>query len=156
MSSSPSPKSNSAENTAPQSSRLARGLVTFIGVSRTLAGVGCLLAPSMTATLFGFSTLSPEAALLARMFGAREIVIGEGLLLAERHQSTSHGTPQMHAAHQQLVRAIWANIAKDGLDILAVLVTLGLGMADEVPVGKMAATAGLFVGLGLGAVWMYK
>lgn len=152
MSSSSVSKSSSAE-TVPQNSRITRGLITVIGVSRTLAGLGCLLAPAVTAKAFGFSTLSPEAALLTRMLGAREIVIGEGLLLAE---SASHGTPHLQAARQQVARGIWANIATDGLDIAAVLLTLVVGMADGVPVGKMAATAGLFVVLGLEAVWMYK
>jgi hypothetical protein len=110
----------------------------------------------MAAKAFGFSTMSPEAALMARMFGAREIVIGEGLLLAERCESTSHGTPHSQAAHQQVVRAIWANIATDGLDIVAVLLALVIGMTDGVPVGKMVITAGLFVVLGLEAAWMHK
>lgn len=153
MSSSPLAKSSNGEEIVPLPSRFTRGLVTFIGISRTIAGVGCLLAPSMTAKIFGFSTLSPEAALLARMFGAREIVIGEGLLLAEW---TSQGRPHPKAAHQQVARAIWANVAIDGLDIVAVLLTLAVGVADGVPVGKMAATAGLFVVLGLEAAWMYK
>lgn len=156
MSASPLPKSSSAEEAAPRPSRITRGLITFIGISRTLTGLGCLLVPTMTAKAFGFSTLSPEAALIARMFGAREIVIGEGLLLAERCESTSHGTPHLQAAHQQVTRAIWANIATDGLDIVALLLTLSAGMADGVPVGKMTVTAGLFVALGLEAAWMYK
>jgi hypothetical protein len=149
MSSSPLLKNNTTGTAASKPSILGRGLVSLIGISRTVAGVGCLLAPTVTAKVFGFSSLSPEAALLTRMFGVREIVIGEGLLLAERYSST-----EAHA-QQQVKRATWANVATDGLDLAAVLLTLWFGVAEGLPLGMMSAMAGLFVGLGFGAVWAY-
>ena len=109
-----------------------------------------------TAKLFGFSTLSLEAALLMRMLGVRKIVIGEALLLAEKHLSTRRETAHSGPARQQMSRAIWGNIAINGLDIVAVLLTMGFGVAEGLPPMKMLVIAGLFVVIGFEAAWVYK
>ena len=149
-------KNNNTRDAAPKPSLLAKSLVSFIGISRTVAGIGCLLAPMATAKILGFSTLSPEAALLTRMFGVREIVIGEGLLLAEKLVSTQRESAHSQPAQQQLSRAIWGNVLTDGLDIVAVLLTMGFGVAEGLPLRIMSAIAGLFVVMGFEAAWVYN
>ena len=150
-------KPATTNNKAAAPSALAKGLLTLLGVSRIAFGVGCLLAPSLTLGILGVLTLSPEAALVARMFGGREIVIGEGLLLAERSaESARADTKAQLAAGEEVRRAVWLNVAMDSMDALAIIATFLHGsLVDGVVLAKLFGGALFMLSTGLETAWLY-
>jgi len=89
------------------------------------------------------------------MFGVREIIVGELLLLAERSASSKRGTAAQDAGDGEVKRAIWLNVGTDGLDILAVGLALGQGVLDWGTAGRLGGTAVLYAGMGVGLKWLY-
>ncbi|KAK4119450.1 hypothetical protein N657DRAFT_650100 [Parathielavia appendiculata] len=153
-------RANHTNAAAP--SPLAKGLLTFLGVGRVVFGAGCLLAPALTLSILGVSTLSAEAALITRMFGAREIVIGKGLLLAERSAgfarrgNTAADTGVQFASREGVCRAIWVGVAADGLDALALVATFAMGSSvDGIAIARMLGAALIMVVTGLETAWLY-
>ena len=65
-------------------------------------------------------------------------------------------TARSGPARQQMSRAIWGNIAIDGLDIVAVLLTMGFGVAEGLPLGMTLVMAGLFVVIAFEAACVYN
>jgi hypothetical protein len=79
-----------------------------LAYGRIAIGAGALLAPATTGRLFGMKADdNPEAQYLGRLFGARDVVLGAGLLLAPKK-----------------ARAMWwqAGIASDLLDVVSGLI----------------------------------
>ncbi|KAK4443186.1 hypothetical protein QBC34DRAFT_417532 [Podospora aff. communis PSN243] len=153
---------NSGANTNPAKSSsapspLAKTLLNIVGITRAAFGVGCLIAPSFALQIVGLSSsLSAEASIITRMFGVREIIVGEALLLADRSAKAKRGTAAQEAGHEEVKRAIWLNIATDSLDVVALAFALAQGVLDKVTIGKMTVTALLYAGMGLETAWLYK
>lgn len=146
----------------PAPSPLAKALLTFIGTTRAAFGIGCLVAPELAFQIVGLSSpLSAEASLIARQFGVREIVVGAGLLAAERQHTTAtatatSGTPGQGAG---LKRAVWLSAATDGLDLVALALAFAFsqeGVLDTATLAKMAGTAALYAAAGLQTAWWYR
>lgn len=153
-------KPATTNNKAAAPSAQAKGFLTLLGVSRIAFGLGCLLAPSLTLGILGVSTLSPEAALVARMFGGREIVIGEGLLLAERSAESARrvaaDTKAQFAAGEEVRRAVWLNVATDSMDALAIIAAFLHGsLVDGVVLAKLFGGALFMLSTGLETAWLY-
>ncbi|KAK0717565.1 hypothetical protein B0T26DRAFT_299349 [Lasiosphaeria miniovina] len=147
----------------PAPSPLAKALLTFIGTTRTAFGIGCLIAPELAFQVAGLSSpLSAEASLIARQFGVREIVVGAGLVLAERQHATSAavgGGGGGQGDDTGLKRAIWLSAATDGLDLIALAFAFALskeGVLDGATLAKMAGTAALYAAAGLQTAWWYR
>ncbi|KAK0631477.1 hypothetical protein B0T14DRAFT_501776 [Immersiella caudata] len=147
---------NPAKTTAAPSP-LAKTLLNIIGITRAAFGVGCLLAPTFALQIVGISSpLSAEASIITRMFGVREIIVGEALLLADRSAKAKRGTAAQEAGHEEVKRAIWLNVVTDALDVVALGFALAQGVLDTATIGKMTVTALLYVGMGLETAWLYK
>ncbi|KAK5659607.1 hypothetical protein OQA88_811 [Cercophora sp. LCS_1] len=143
--------------TKKQPTPLAKTLLSIIGITRAAFGVGCLLAPSFALKIVGVNAaLSPEASILTRMFGVREIVVGETLLLAERSASAKRGTVAQVAGDEEVRRAIWLNVATDSLDVVALGFAFAQGILETATIGQLVGTAVLYAGAGLGTAWLYR
>jgi len=90
-------------------SRTVDSLVRSLGFGRIIAGGAAWAAPEAAWQQFGLPTAasSPEAQLLGRLFGSRDLMLGLALLVAK--------TP---ASRRQILRA---GIVVDGLDLAAAL-----------------------------------
>ncbi|KAK0657744.1 hypothetical protein B0T16DRAFT_453178 [Cercophora newfieldiana] len=159
--SSPLLSSGSNNSAKPKTIRapspLAKTLVNIVGITRAAFGVGCLLAPSYALQIVGItSALSPEASVVTRMFGVREIIVGEALLLAERSAAAKRGTDAQEAGHEEVKRSIWLNVATDSLDIAALGFAFAQGILDNMTFGRLTLTAVLYAGMGLEAALLYK
>jgi hypothetical protein len=88
-------------------SRTVDTLVRSLGLGRIIAGGAAWAAPSAAWQQFGLAdaAANPEAQLLGRLFGSRDVVLGAALLVAK--------TP---AARRQILRA---GLVVDGLDLVA-------------------------------------
>ncbi|KAK0713360.1 hypothetical protein B0T26DRAFT_717252 [Lasiosphaeria miniovina] len=144
----------------PAPSPLARTLLTFIGTTRAAFGICCLVAPELAFQIVGLSSpLSGAASLIARQFGVREIVIGAGLVVAERQHTTSIAAGQGDRDSRGLKRAIWLSAATDGLDLVALGLAFAFaeeGVLDTPMLCKMAETAALYAIAGLQIAWWYR
>jgi len=137
-------------------SPLAKTILSLMGFTRAAFGLTCLLVPTFALPLLGLtSPLSPAGSIITRMFGVREIIVGELLLLAERSASSKRGTAAQDSGDGEVKRAIWLNVGTDGLDILAVGLALGQGMLDWGTAGRLGGTAVLYAGMGVGLRWLY-
>jgi len=74
--------------TADHKSALALLLLRGIAIARVGIGVVATLAP-VVAARFQFGSATPATALTVRMLGARDLGLGLGALLAERHGSAA-------------------------------------------------------------------
>ncbi|KAK5662365.1 hypothetical protein OQA88_8275 [Cercophora sp. LCS_1] len=129
-------------------SPFAKGLLTFVGLIRAVYGVGCILAPALAVKFIGIANLSPEASILCRLFGVRDIVIGWLLLLAHAKRTPISGDGEVR-------RAIWWNIVMDGLDALTLGLAFAQGDLEAGLFGKMVGGSLLDLGMGLALAWSY-
>jgi hypothetical protein len=94
------------------------------------------------------------------MFGVREIVVGGFLLIAERgRQATAKrgGTvAQQGAGDDEVRRAIWWNVATDGLDAAAIAVSFAQDSLEGPVFAKMLTTALVYFAAGLQTAWFYS
>lgn len=141
-------------------SSLAKGLLTFVGLSRALFGVGCVVSPALGMKFLGLSNMSTDAAILCRMFGVREIIVGGFLVLAERGRQAiarrGSTVAQQSAAADEVRRAIWWNVATDGLDAVAIVISFGQDSLDGPVFAKMVTTALVYFAAGLQTAWLYS
>jgi len=107
---------------------------TILSYSRLFLGTSFLLAPQLTASLFQFP-IPASMAILARMFGIRDVVLGDLLLTAETEREKK--------------RLLLGNMLVDLGDLAVVLWALGQGRMGVVPAGVIGGGAAVFVGLGL-------
>ena len=90
------------------------------------------------------------------MFGVREIIVGEWLLLAERSATAKRGTAAQDAGSEEVKRAIWLNVATDSLDLVAVGLAFAQGLLGGVTAAKMTGTAVVYAVMGAEAGWLWK
>ncbi|KAK0705484.1 hypothetical protein B0H67DRAFT_384904 [Lasiosphaeris hirsuta] len=135
----------------------AKALLSILGISRSLFGVGLLLAPSLALGPLGITGLSAEAAVVTRMFGVREITIGSTLLLAERSAASKRGIPVAHQAGREEVRRnIWLNVATDGMDLVFLACLFASGTVSGDVLARTAVGAVAMLVLGVETAWLYK
>jgi hypothetical protein len=97
-------------STAPSGTTTVRRLQQALGVGRIVAGGGPWLAPELAWRQSGVSeqtAADPEAQLLGRLFGSRDVVLGAALLAARTPESTR--------------RILRAGLVVDALDLAAAL-----------------------------------
>jgi len=116
--------------------------------ARVVTGGLAFLAPTLTAKLFlvpgvGATSL---AAYQLRLFGVRDFVIGE-LLWAERPPVDGRAMEQRDRAALRTV--LLANVATDGLDVLATAGALYLGAIPKPAALMVGGGAVAFLSLGL-------
>ncbi|SPO03033.1 uncharacterized protein DNG_05714 [Cephalotrichum gorgonifer] len=124
-------------STTPAPPSTYRALARAVGAARLLFGASCLLAPAFTMSLLRIP-LAGTATTFVRVFGVRDLVLGDLLLLA----TSSSGDPDGRARRAEVMRLLWAGVAVDLLDVCVAQVALGagdLGMPGY----------GLFCGLGV-------
>jgi hypothetical protein len=114
--------------------------IKALAYTRIAAGAACVIAPQFTCTLFKYN-VPIGSALLVRMFGARDAVIGELLLTAQDKNAPDGGRREMR-------RALWANIAADAFDIGSVAYAVAKGHVGKSTGGLLGAGAMVFIGLG--------
>lgn len=131
----------------------AQGLLTTVGGLRVLFGLGCLAAPALALGFIGLqpAVFSPQASLIVRQFGVREIVIGGFLVHAEQKRRSAGG-----GGGAEIRRAIWWNVATDALDAVAIVAAHAQGSLDGgVVFWKMVGTALVMVAAGVETGWLY-
>jgi hypothetical protein len=97
------------------------------GVGRVAIGVGMLAAPEPALRLLGFVEVSPATAVVGRIAGIRDLVLGAVTLTALEDRD-------------RLRAASLANSAADAGDMLAFALALG---GDERPAGERGLAAAL-------------
>lgn len=80
---------------------------------------------------------------MARLFGGREVVLGELLITAEDKNSPTGG-------RREIKRALWANIGADTIDVCSVIFAVATGTMGKIP--GVLFGGGAAVALGLGAL----
>lgn len=135
----PSNKDAPNEQIPAAASRLVTGCVTALGVLRIGVGAACIIAPQFTCNLFRLPA-SPQIALVTRLTGVRDIVLGELLLTANRSGEDKH---------HELKRTLWANVATDVVDVGSCAVALYTGAVGRTAAGLFGGGAVLFVLLGV-------
>lgn len=114
--------------------------IRALSYARIATGAACLVAPQLTCALFKYN-VPVGSALLVRMVGARDGVLGELLLTAEDKDAPDGGRREMK-------RAIWAGIAADAIDMGSLAYAVAKGHVGKPVGGLFGAGAVVFVGLG--------
>jgi hypothetical protein len=142
------------------------GLITTLSSLRALAGFSCILAPTFTGTLFRLPIPATSTnAVLLRLFGVRDAVIGELLWTVRPAAASVAGERTKIAADEgagsaataraerkELKRILWANVATDGLDLVCVAVALGRGALGRPAAACVGGGAATFLVMGLMAL----
>jgi len=132
----------------PRVSKLASTALLALGTIRAAAGVGCLVAPQLTARAF-FVDLPAGAGLIGQVAGGREIAIGALTLDARRRVLAGGAADGGLAARDALKRVLLANIVVDSLDVVCCLVGELTGTLSVQSAGIFGGAAAVFVGLGV-------
>lgn len=114
--------------------------IKALSYMRIATGAACLIAPQLTCALFKYN-VPIGSALLVRMVGARDGVMGELLLTAEDKNARDGGRREMR-------RAIWTGMAADAIDIGSLAYAVAKGHAAKSTGGLFGAGAVVFIGLG--------
>ena len=114
--------------------------IKALSYMRIATGAACLIAPQFTCALFRYN-IPAGSALLVRMVGARDGVLGELLLTAEDKNAPDEGRREMS-------RAIWTGIAADAIDIGSLAYAVAKGHAAKSTGALFGAGAVVFIGLG--------
>lgn len=96
------PKPTPSPESIPPSSTLA---INTLALGRIALGISSILAPSLTFRLFGI-TIPAALMVLPRMFGVRELMVGEFLWAAENKRETR--------------KALWMGVGVDAVDFASV------------------------------------
>lgn len=107
---------------------------------RIATGAACLIAPQLTCALFKYN-VPIGSALIVRMGGARDIVMGELLLTAEDKNAPDGGRREMK-------RAIWTGLAADAMDVGSLVYAVAKGHVGRPTGGIFGFGAVVFMGLG--------
>src|SRR3954471_10477980 len=110
-----------------------------IAISRIVVGASAYLAPSLSGRLFGLDPAgNPQASYLGRLFGARDVALGAGVLRAHKKQK------QMWAA---------AGVACDFADIGAGVMAGARGQLPPAAAAMVTGTAAVFA---LAGTWLLQ
>lgn len=110
------------------------GPVPVLSALRSVVGAGTWASPALSGRTFGLGSLEgPGAALLARLFGVRDLALG---------QAIRHPSPEVRRA------ALQVGVLCDSVGVVASLVALRRGAARSSGV-LVGGGAAFFVALGL-------
>lgn len=122
---------------------LSRTTARLAGTARVLFGAACILAPTLTSRLFSLPS-PPVAVLLLGFSGARDLVLGELLLLADKDKDRAGAR-----------RVLWGIAAVDTLDLCCACVAFMKGGLPWEGFAVLSAVAAAGVGLVGEALWGY-
>ncbi|KAJ4991999.1 hypothetical protein SVAN01_02594 [Stagonosporopsis vannaccii] len=114
--------------------------IKALSYMRIATGAAVLVAPQFTCALFKYN-VPVGSALLVRMVGARDGVLGELLLTAEDKNAPDGG-------RREIRRALWTGIAADAIDIGSLAYAVAKGHVGKPTGGLFGAGAVVFIGLG--------
>ncbi|KAF2800130.1 hypothetical protein K505DRAFT_320640 [Melanomma pulvis-pyrius CBS 109.77] len=115
------------------------GAIKALSILRIALGASVLIAPRWSSALFRLP-IPAEMAVIARLFGGREVVLGELLLTAQDKNSPTGGRREMK-------RALWANIGADSLDVCSVIFAVATGTMGKVPGALFGGGAAVLIAL---------
>jgi hypothetical protein len=133
----PRPTTEASDKATSASTTYAIKALSYM---RIATGAACLVAPQFTCALFRYN-VPVGSALLVRMVGARDGVMGELLLTAQDKDAPDGGRREMR-------RAIWTGMAADAIDIGSLAYAVSKGHALKSTGGLFGAGAVVFMGLG--------
>lgn len=131
---------------APTPTPLSRTTARLAGTARILFGAACILAPTLTTRLFSLPS-PPVAVLLLGFSGARDLVLGELLLFADKDQGAG--------GRAGARRVLWGIAAVDALDLCIACVAVAKGEMGWEGFTWLSALAVSGIGLVGGALWGY-
>ena len=109
--------------------------VKAIAVSRIAVGSGARLTPNLSGRVFGLDPDgNPQLPYVGRLFGARDVVLGAGVIRSPRRQRDAWVT---------------AGVACDIADVGAGLLAGARGQLPPSAAAMVTATAGVFAAAGL-------
>ncbi|KAL1594476.1 hypothetical protein SLS60_010236 [Paraconiothyrium brasiliense] len=124
------PSSTESPKPIPSSSAFA---INVLAMGRIGLGVASLVAPTLTFALFRLP-LPANMTLLPRMFGGREIVIGEWTWMTKNEDAAD-------GRHKGLKTAMRLNTVVDALDFASVGYGVATGTIGRLPGGLLAGGA---------------
>ncbi|KAF2193397.1 hypothetical protein K469DRAFT_712153 [Zopfia rhizophila CBS 207.26] len=114
--------------------------IKALSILRIAVGASCLIAPRFSCALFQFP-IPAAMSVMPRLFGVRDLVLGELLLTAEDKNGPDRG-------RREIKRALWAGIGTDAVDIASILVGVVTGTVGRIPAAIFGGGAVAFIGLG--------
>jgi hypothetical protein len=124
--------------------------VNGLAYARIASGVGCLLAPSFTARLFGVALASNSfESVLVRLFGIGPAVLGD---LTWYNRPKFGNTVQTESERRELRHVLWANVAADVLEGGIVMYAASKGLIPRTASLCMGGASALFLATGLFAL----
>jgi len=114
--------------------------IRVLSVARIALGASTLIAPTWTGTLFLYS-IPASASILARLYGVRELALGEMLITAEDKSSPGGG-------RRELRRTLLACIGSDAVDVCSAVFAVATGAMDIVPGALSGGGAAVLMVLG--------
>jgi hypothetical protein len=112
------------------SSSLSSGAITTLAVLRAGVGIGCLAAPQLACRSFMLN-VDPQATLLPRLLGAREIALA-ALLWSAFSTQRRQGVIDNDAGSTTALRQIlWQNLLVDVTDVVSCAVVLITGTPES-------------------------
>lgn len=130
----------------PPISPMVNGSIASLAVMRMLVGGITVLIPMRTALLFGVPVAAP-AIVVARLFGARDFVLG-GLLWTARPNNGNPATGADATGNRELKRALWAGVMADLIDVGSCAVGVLDGTLPKRAIVGVGVGAAFFAGLG--------
>lgn len=115
-------------------------VIKAISVLRIAFGAAIFVAPQFTCRLFQLP-IPAAYAVIPRIFGARELALGELLITAEDKNSPNGG-------RREIRRALWAGLGCDVADLASMAFGLASGTVGRVPALLFAGCAASLIGLG--------
>lgn len=123
-------------------SSVSQGAITALTSIRLVIGTTALFIPLTTFKIVLFP-LPTSVSLLPRLVGLREIVFGELLWTAKADFDKGQGRKK------EVRRALWANVAVDGMEAGAVVYAAAMGLMPRNAAILLGTGAVASVGLGL-------
>ena len=110
-----------------------------IAIGRVVVGASSYLAPNLTGRLFGLDPDgNPQASYPARLFGARDVVLGAGVLRSPKKQKVQWAT---------------AGVACDVADIGAGVMA---GVRGQLPPAAAAMVSATAAGFAIAGAWLLQ
>lgn len=133
----------------PPLSALTTNIIRTIAVLRLSLGSASLTVPHSAIPLFGIP-LTSDSAILARLFGIRELVLGGLLWAARPHSDAARKNTSLDVDRgQELRRVLLAGLVVDAVDVCSCAVGALNGTLDGPAIGLVGGGALVAVALGL-------
>jgi len=129
---------------------LANSCISFISVARILAGSSALLTPQLAGQLYGIAIM-PEANIVARLFGVRDLVIGAFLWSSRSNLSRAIAKAdgaKITEARRDLKNVLWMGMLCDSVDVCSCVVAVLTEGMEWRAIGWVGVGAAVFTALG--------